>query len=131
MYSSTNTKTQVQKVIFSKFNPMKNLIILVLVLCFGFAANAQQDETIFKHYYLNHALINPAANGFNDAHELRLNVRNQFAGFPGAPQTYSVGYNGPIGNTFGLGINVLTENIASLSRYRLQLAYSFKYQTGE
>lgn len=127
MYTTTNT-TRVLRMIFSKPNPMKNFIIPIIMVCFAINLGAQQDETIFKHYYLNHTMINPAASGINGAHELRLNVRNQFSGFPGAPKTYSVGYNGPIGKTFGLGVNVLTENIASLSRYRLQLAYSFRYE---
>ena len=130
MITMTNTqKSKVGKAVFSKSNPMKNLIILFLMVCTAYGVNAQQDETIFKHYYLNHSLVNPAASGIEDTHEIRLNVRNQFAGFPGAPQTYSVGYNGPIGKTFGLGVNVLTENIASLTRYRLQLAYAFRYST--
>lgn len=101
------------------------------MFCFAITANAQQDETIFKHYFLNHVMVNPAASGFNGVHELRLNMRNQFATFPGAPKTYSVGYNGPIGNTFGLGVNILTENIAAISRYRLQLAYAFKFNISE
>lgn len=113
--------------ILSKVNPMKRLIIPILMLCFAITANSQQDETIFRHYFLNHVMVNPAASGYNGVHELRLNMRNQFASFPGAPQTYSIGYNGPIGNSFGLGVNVLTENIASLNRYRLQLAYAFKF----
>jgi len=117
MYTFTNTqKNFVQKAFFSKPNPMKNLIIHLVLICTAYGAHAQQDETIFKHY-------------LGDGHELRLNVRNQFAGFPGAPQTYSVGYNGPMGNTFGLGINILTENIASLSRYRVQLAFAFRFDS--
>lgn len=130
MYTLTLTKqNKVQRSIFSKSNPMKNLIILLVLICTAYGAHAQQDETIFKHYYLNHTLVNPAASGLGDGHEIRLNVRNQFAGFPGAPQTYSVGYNGPLGKTFGLGVNILTENIASLSRYRIQMAYAFRHTT--
>lgn len=130
MYTLTNTQSSnVQGVIFSKSNPMKNLIILLVLICTAYGAHAQQDETIFKHYYLNHNLINPAAAGIGEGHELRLNVRNEFSGFPGAPQTYAVGYNGPLGKTFGLGVNILTENIASLSRYRVQMAYSFRHNT--
>jgi len=128
MITMTNTqKVQASLAIFSKSNPMKKLVILFLTICTAYGVNAQQDETIFKHYYLNHSLVNPAASGIQESHELRLNMRNQFSGFPGAPQTYSVGYNGPIGKSFGLGVNVLTENIASLSRYRVQLAYAFRY----
>ena len=130
MSSATNTKNNIAlDLIFSKFNPMKNLIIFILMLGFVHSINAQQDETIFKHYYLNHVLVNPAAAGITDLHELRLNARNQFVGFPGAPQTYAVGYNGPVGRTFGLGVNILTENIASLSRFRIQGSYAFRYQT--
>lgn len=105
---------------------------LILFFCgITFSLSAQQDEIVFKHYVLNHVLVNPAAVGFYDEHQLRLNMRNQFAGFPGAPRTYSLGYNGPLGNTFGLGLNVLTEDIASIKRNRLQLNTAFKFDVSE
>lgn len=109
---------------------MKNIILLVLFL-FAFGAAQAQDQAIFTHYHISPILINPGATGFSEKNNLMMNIRSQWAGFPGAPKTYSVNYNGPIGRTMGIGASLLSENIASLSRTRLQLNYAFRYQIQE
>jgi type IX secretion system PorP/SprF family membrane protein len=81
------------------------------------------------HYTFNPVLINPAATGFDPEHyELFINLRSSWAGFPDAPKTYALSYNGPIGNRLGLGALVYSENVASLVRYRAQLSYAFRFQ---
>ena len=94
---------------------MKKLILFIASFCFLTALNAQ-EEAVFNHYTANKLLINPAAAGFDRGHhDLFLNVRNQFTGFPGAPETYSFSYNGPIGRSLGVGALLSTENIASFT----------------
>jgi len=106
---------------------MKKLILLIASFCFIATLNAQ-EEAIFNHYSVNKLLINPAAAGFDrDNHNLFLNVRNQFTGFPGSPESYSLSYNGPIGRSLGVGALLFTENIAAYSRYRMQFSYAFRY----
>lgn len=109
---------------------MKNLILLVLFL-FAFGSANAQDQAIFTQYHISPILINPGATGFNEKNNLMMNLRSQWAGFPGAPKTYSVGYHGPLGRTMGIGANILSEKIASLDRLRFQLNYAFRYQIGE
>ncbi|MGK0366069.1 MAG: type IX secretion system PorP/SprF family membrane protein [Saprospiraceae bacterium] len=109
---------------------MKNLILLVLFL-FAFGSANAQDQAIFTQYHISPILINPGATGFNEKNNLMMNLRSQWAGFPGAPKTYSVGYHGPLGRTMGIGANLLSEKIASLDRLRFQLNYAFRYQIGE
>lgn len=109
---------------------MKKLLILVLILG-GLQSLRAQDPAIFNHYLISPILINPSYAGFEEAHVLQGNFRNQWTGFPGAPFSYGFNYNGPIGKTLGVGFNVLGENIASISRLRFQLNYAFRYQIGE
>ena len=108
--------------------------LLLLIACFSFLAinsNAQY-EAIFSHYQVNKLLINPATAGFDqDNHNLFMNVRNQWSGFTGAPESYSLSYNGPIGKSLGIGALVFTEKIASFTRYRMQLSYAFRYDINE
>lgn len=88
-----------------------------------------QEEAVFMHYTFNPVLINPAATGFNpDHHDVFINIRSAWSSFPDAPQTYALSYNGPIGNRLGLGGLIYSENVASLSRYRAQLSYAFRFQ---
>jgi len=84
-----------------------------------------QDYSVFSHYHISPVLINPAAAGFNDNHEILMNLRNQWTGFPGAPKSYGVTYNGAFGNNLGLGVGVLSDNIGPISRMKLKLDYAF------
>jgi type IX secretion system PorP/SprF family membrane protein len=108
--------------------------LLFLIACFSFLINDlnAQYEAIFSHYQVNKLLINPATAGFDqDNHKLFMNVRNQWSGFTGAPESYSLSYNGPIGKSLGLGALIFTEKIASFTRYRMQLSYAFRYDINE
>jgi type IX secretion system PorP/SprF family membrane protein len=107
---------------------MKQLFILFIAL-FSittslFAQGVEEGNQL--HYAVNPVLINPAATGFYDQHQIFMNMRAQWVGFSGAPQTYNVSYNGPVGDKIGIGGFIMSENIASMSRYRTQLNYSFR-----
>lgn len=103
---------------------------IILFISFIFAAQfvSAQDEAIFAHYHINKMLVNPAFAGANDNHEVFLHARAQWSGFPGAPKTYALSYNGAFGNKFGLGAMAFSDNAASLNRTKLALNYAFKYK---
>ncbi|MCB0571901.1 MAG: PorP/SprF family type IX secretion system membrane protein [Phaeodactylibacter sp.] len=109
---------------------MKKILLLLAFFAICQLASAQ-DEAIFSHYIITPVLINPAAAGFNDAHQIQLNARAQWTGFVDAPKTYSAQYNGPLGNNFGLGVGVLTETAAQMNRTRAHLNYAFRFNIGE
>ena len=111
---------------------MKKLIILIISVAYFCNTSIAQEEAIFMQYTFNPVLINPAATGFDpEHHNVFINIRSSWAGFPDAPKTYALSYNGPIGNRLGLGGMIYSENVAALSRYRAQLSYSFKFQIKE
>ncbi len=88
-----------------------------------------QERGLYTQYYLNPAVINPAYSGFNDDFSiLNFNYRNRWATFPGSPQSYTFNYHSPVGERLGLGALIFSENIASISRFRAQLAYAYKFQ---
>lgn len=100
-----------------------------LLISLGFALHQlqAQTESIFNHYHISPILVNPGAAGFKDEYQLQVNARMQWTGFPDAPKTYMAMYNGPIGRTFGLGLGVLSEDAAQMTRLRLQLNYAFRF----
>ena len=106
---------------------MKKLIIFISIV---FAAQivSAQDEAIFAHYHINKTLINPAFAGSNNNHEIFLHAKAQWTGFPGAPKTYALSYNGAFGKKFGLGAMAFSDNAASLTRTKLAFNYAFKYK---
>ncbi|MCB9284928.1 MAG: PorP/SprF family type IX secretion system membrane protein [Lewinellaceae bacterium] len=109
---------------------MKRFFLLLVILG-GLQTLRAQDPAIFNHYIVSPILINPSYAGFEEVHVLQGNFRNQWTGFPGAPVTYGFNYNGPIGRTLGVGFAVQGENIASITRFRFQLNYAFRYKIGE
>lgn len=118
----------------TKINLSNMKKLLLLIACFSFLATQSnaQDEAIFSHYQVNKLLINPATAGFDqDNHKIFMNVRNQWSGFTGAPESYSLSYNGPIGKNLGIGALVFTEKVASFTRHRMQLSYAFRYDINE
>lgn len=106
---------------------MKKIYILCLFVLSAFAVNAQ-DEAIFSHYLVNPQLLNPASTGFNEMHNLNMNIRAGWVSFPGAPKTYSLNWNGPVSEHIGLGALILTERIASMNRFKGQFSYAYRYQ---
>ncbi len=112
----------------SNYTIMKYFLSTIFCVVLLGTINAQ-DESIFIHYHINPVLINPAAAGFDQGHELFINARGQFTGFDGdgSPNSYAISYNGRVAETFGLGALVFREEIASLTRTRVQLNYAFQF----
>ena len=111
---------------------MKKLIIIFAFFAGFYNCMDAQEEAIYSHYHLNPLLINPATAGFDeDYYHLFFNARSSWVEFPETPRTFSLSFNGPLTNNFGIGALLFTENIASLSRNRLQLSYSGRYNFSE
>ncbi len=105
---------------------MRKILLFVILLVSSHFVSAQ-DETIYMHYTVNPILINPAAAGVNNAHNLNLNVRTAWTGFTDAPKTISAFYDGPIGKSFGFGLGVMSETAAQLARVKMQLNFAFRF----
>lgn len=86
-----------------------------------------QDESVFMHYTNSPTLLNPAHAGFQEQFQALFNFRNQWTSFPGSAFTYSAGLESPIGKVMGAGFRLWSENIASLTKYKMQLDYAFRY----
>ena len=110
---------------------MKKVLLLTAIF---FAAKfvSAQEEAVFGHYLFNPVLINPAASGFDEGHHnVFMNIRSAWSNFPGAPKTYALSYNGPVGKRLGIGGMMFTENIASVSFYRAQMSFAFRYDIND
>lgn len=105
---------------------MKKLLLLSIILL-GLQVAKAQDIAIFSHYHINPILINPAAAGFDETQSVFGSFRASWSGFPDAPRTYGVAYNGPIGKSFGLGAGVYAESAAQMTRTRGILNYALRF----
>jgi len=109
---------------------MKKLTLLILLIGAGYLASAQ-NKAVFSQYHISPVLINPAAAGFFEQHQVQFHARAQWTGFQDSPKTIGAQYNGPIGNTFGLGAGIYTETAASLTELRAVLNYAFRFNISE
>lgn len=103
---------------------MKNLLLIIAGL-FLLQSVQAQEEAVYRQYFLNPILVNPATvGGDREHHNLNMNLRSAFTSFPETPNTYALSYNGPMGKQVGLGALIYSENIADITRFRAQVAYS-------
>ena len=109
---------------------MMKLLLPLAALLYSVSAFAQ-NEAIFTQYTVTPFLINPAVAGFDELHQARLNYRSAWTGFPDAPNTYSINYNGPVSDFIGLGGNLLAETVANQFRYNLRLSYAFRTEVND
>lgn len=107
---------------------MKKLILLIATAFIIHTAWTQEQSAVFSHYTINPILVSPAVAGFNESHQIHMNVRSQWTGFPESPKSYGIGYNGPIGKTLGLGLGLMSENLGNMTNVRVQLNYAFRYE---
>jgi hypothetical protein len=110
---------------------MKNLFLPLLLLLFCSGSLLAQDEANFSHYTVNPVLVNPAASGLRGFHQLQVNGRYQWSGISDSPKSLNALYNGPLGDKFGLGVGVLSENAGLLSRTKAMVNYSFFFDIKE
>lgn len=74
---------------------MKRLKWSVMCLCLLAAASATaQQDVQFSQYIFNGLSVNPAYAGYQEDLHLNTTYRQQWAGFPGAPQTGAISLDG-------------------------------------
>lgn len=105
-----------------------NKTFYTILLTFAAVAAYAQEQAIYSQYQLFPVLINAGHTGFDNQHQFLGNVRSSWTGFPGAPQSYTFLYTGPVGERLALGGGMFAENIGSQRLFRLQANYAFRFQ---
>jgi len=92
---------------------------------------AQQDAQ-YSQYIFNGLYINPAYAGYKQDFYLHSFYRSQWAGFPGAPKSFSVAADGSTNDTkVGLGLMLASDNIGAQSTLAFDFSYAYHIQVGE
>jgi type IX secretion system PorP/SprF family membrane protein len=110
---------------------MKKFLLAVICFLSIHVGLTAQDEAIYSQYIFHPILVNPAYAGFKQDHELLFNFRNSHAGFPGAPRTYTLSFNGPIAPKLGFVGLLFNDKAGDLNKFKGQagLAYTFNLGT--
>lgn len=85
----------------SPHTSLRNVLAFLFIGCcqlwlFLNCATAQQRPH-YTQYLLNNYIVNPALTGIENYTDVKLSHRNQWVGFPGAPQTFYLTAHAPIG----------------------------------
>ena len=72
---------------------MKRGLIIIAAVMLAAGLDAQQLP-VYSQYIFNKYLINPAVAGADGYTSINLTTRQQWAGYKGAPQTYSLSAQG-------------------------------------
>lgn len=102
----------------------------IFTLAFAFATLAAfaQEQAVYSQYHVFPVLINPGYTGFEDKHQFLVNARSSWTGFPGRPNTYTLMYNGPVGDKLALGGGLFSEKMGDISSTKLMLNYAFRFK---
>jgi len=106
---------------------MKQLLYTIAIIMTLATVTVAQESGVFTHYYLNPVLINPGATGFENQHEFLLSYRNTSSGFEDSPKTFTLLYNGPVGDRMGLGGQILSDRIGKYRTFTGAANFAYKF----
>jgi type IX secretion system PorP/SprF family membrane protein len=110
-------------------NNIKNLVI-VIIACVFQQSYAQQDP-LYTQYYNNFSLINPAYAGSHGLFTATANVRSQWVGEAGGPETQTFSLHGPAGKNVGLGLSIVNDNVYVLNETHVFADFSYSIEASE
>ncbi len=103
---------------------------ILFTLIFGLSTLAAfaQEQAIYSQYHVFPVLINPGYTGFENQHQFLANYRSTWTSFPEKPSTYTLMYNGPVGDKLALGGALFSDNAGKVSTTKIQINYAFRFQ---
>jgi type IX secretion system PorP/SprF family membrane protein len=106
---------------------MKKVLFSLLLTLSTLAAFAQ-EQAAYAQYHVFPVLINPGCTGLDNKSQVLVNARSSWSGFPGRPNTYTVLYNGPVGDKLALGGGFFSEKAGDISTTKVMLNYAFRFK---
>jgi type IX secretion system PorP/SprF family membrane protein len=110
---------------------MNKIALLAALVLPGAGLFAQQDPH-FTMYMFNKQVLNPAYAGSKGVPFLQGLYRSQWVGIEGAPQTFNLGFHGPVGRSekVALGVYALNDRIGVDQHTGLYGQYAYHFEVG-
>ncbi|GAB7257747.1 type IX secretion system membrane protein PorP/SprF [uncultured Polaribacter sp.] len=109
-----------------KIKLLFSIILLITVsTVFG-----QQDPQ-YTQYMYNMNILNPAYAGSKGVGSIGILGRSQWVGVEGAPKTFTVSADTPLGNNLGLGLSIIHDEIGPVKEDNIYFDISFTIRTSE
>lgn len=105
-------------------------LVAVLLLLAAFAGKAQQDYQ-FTQFQFNKLALNPAYAGSRGMLSTTAVYRHQWAGFEGAPRTFSLGLHSPVGRErLSLGVLLFSDRLGVSSQTGMFVSTAYRLPLG-
>lgn len=109
----------------TKIQIFKKIGLIVALALASLQVGAQQDP-MYTQYMFNIQTINPAYAGTWESLSFMSLARQQWAGFEGAPQTYTFSMQAPLKNErVALGLNLISDKVGLEKRFYMFGDYSY------
>lgn len=110
---------------------MKKIYVFLCLVGFLFYkdAAAQQDPQ-YTQYMYNMQVVNPAYAGSKESLSIGLLGRKQWAGFDGAPETFTFSAHSPIGEQTGLGLSAISDQYGPVKETNIYADFSYTLRLG-
>lgn len=105
---------------------MRYLCVTSLLIFGCFSSLYAQQEPTYNLYRYTMNVLNPAYAGSNDRPEFVSNIRSQWSGIDGAPQTQSFALSTPINDKVGAGISVINDKVFIESQKTVFIDFSYR-----
>ncbi|WP_422354334.1 type IX secretion system membrane protein PorP/SprF [Roseivirga pacifica] len=112
------------------FRAISCMLVMLAGSFIAIELQAQQYPQ-YTQYMYNQMVLNPAYAGSNGYTEIGILGRTQWTNIEGAPRTYSISLNTPVGEMFGIGASVVGDKAGPVNETMTNLALSFSLPVGE
>ena len=112
-------------------NRIKTVVALVGILCITNGYVKGQQAAQYSQYMYNYFYVNPGVAGTGEYSPLMFTFRDQWAGFPGAPVTYTLSSHSPITDKMGVGLMISSDKAGGITNTGVQAAYGYRIKPTE
>ena len=109
---------------------MKKIIIAVAIF-FAFVDTFAQQDPHYTQYMYNMNVVNPAYAGSHESLAIGILGRQQWIGFDGAPNTYTLAVHAPIGDKTGIGFSAISDEIGPVTETNVNADFSYSLELGQ
>ncbi|MFP2996264.1 type IX secretion system membrane protein PorP/SprF [Spongiivirga sp. MCCC 1A20706] len=105
-------------------------IFILIAACTSLSVHAQQ-EPYYTLYRYTQNILNPAAAGSNDLTQFTTNIRSQWSGVNGAPETQSLAFDTALGERVGLGLSIVNDQTFIEKQTGIYVDFSYNIQLND
>ena len=111
---------------------MKNIkLLLGIIAILSITTVFGQQDPQYTQYTYNMNVLNPAYAGSRGVPSIGLLGRTQWVGLEGAPRTMTFSAHSPVGNSVGLGLSVIHDEIGPAKENNIYADFSYTIFTSE